>query len=676
MSNTNNLTDYVLMPGPDYQDMCNAIREKTGIAGDIISSQIGDIIRNIQGSVVLPKYTIKFYNNTTLLQTNENVVYGSSINYTGIEPTKNGYTFDRFEPSGARITGDTNCYAQFIENVVEPEEPTTGEWVPFCTDGVTWTGEEIDIANTGKGVRPAEYIGAVVISPTNQYRFTLGEDVYEGVNIDEYGKGIALENCPYYLKTLNAPTYRFNFISDADLYYTGPLKVEAWTGSEPYMPEEPEVVPELLSWDGVSYHIEHGDYKDVYSIGDEIPLDLGSEGVINMQIAAFDTDTLADGSGTAAITWIAKELLKTKKKWNSTYEPTQSNGSYLEGTGTIGGWEKSLLRTYLRDNIYSLIPTTAKCLIRNVTKSHGAYDTTGARFTQTTEENVWIPNYDEVIKTDCTYKALFPDNSSKVKYLVSGGSAQKWWTRGAGGDSFVYIITTSGAGDAFGANNKYGVCIAFCTGVTQNADQGGGYVPTDGYQAFTTDGTWTGEEVTTAGATDWLSSDLRWVGDTSTTIEEGMNILVTVNGVQYNCSVTSAGRPKVRYVIASDGCPVTIEGGCDFTAYWAVFPTAGTYTLKVEVPTDSQEVDCATFIPFADLTIASGSLLNFQVSWGERPYEEFEGYLDGNADIAAYSYYDGRARGYVVRLTNNGDADLTVSSDVTYTIIITNVIVE
>lgn len=555
MSNTNNLTDYVLMPGPDYQDMCNAIREKTGITGDIISSQIGNIIRSIQGSVVLPTHTVNFYNDTTLLQSYANVVYGSTVTYTGETPTKAGtdtvsYTFIGFEPSGARITGDTNCYAQFVENVIEPdepevtygwvpmaadgvsymgetvtvagafvvpvlwefvlsetnqyratidgteylfslsedsyytdigeiitlyregntiavnrymdypssttmalklesyaavsaeEEPTIGEWVPFCADGTTWTGEEIDIANTGKGVRPAEYIGAVVISPTNQYRFTLGEDVYEGMNIDEYGEGITLENCPYYLETLNAPTYRFNFISDADLYYTGPLKVESWTGSEPYAPEEE------------------------------------------------------------------------------------------------------------------------------------------------------------------------------------------------------------------------------------------GYVPTDGYQAFTTDGTWTGEEVTTAGATDWSSSDLRWVGDTSTTIEEGMNILVTVNGVQYNCSVTSAGRPKARYVIASDGCPVTIEGGCDFTAYWAVFPTAGTYTLKVEVPTDSQEVDCATFIPFADLTITSGSLLNFQVSWGERPYEEFEGYLDGNADIAAYSYYDGRARGYVVRLINNGDADLTVSSDVTYTIIITNVIVE
>ena len=38
MSNTNTLTDYVLMPSADYIDMCNAIREKTGITGDIISS--------------------------------------------------------------------------------------------------------------------------------------------------------------------------------------------------------------------------------------------------------------------------------------------------------------------------------------------------------------------------------------------------------------------------------------------------------------------------------------------------------------------------------------------------------------------------------------------------------------------------------------------------------------
>ena len=45
-----------------------------------------------------------------------------------------------------------------------------------------------------------------------------------------------------------------------------------------------------------------------------------------MQIAAFDADELADGSGKAAMTWISKQLLKT--------EPDMSNPG---NPGIVGG---------------------------------------------------------------------------------------------------------------------------------------------------------------------------------------------------------------------------------------------------------------------------------------------------------------------------------------------------
>ena len=43
------LTDLVLMPGADYQDICDAIREKNGQSGAILSGDAGDLIRAIQG---------------------------------------------------------------------------------------------------------------------------------------------------------------------------------------------------------------------------------------------------------------------------------------------------------------------------------------------------------------------------------------------------------------------------------------------------------------------------------------------------------------------------------------------------------------------------------------------------------------------------------------------------
>ena len=59
-------------------------------------------------------YTVYFYNESTLLQTVQNVPYGGSATYTGTEPTKTDCTFNGWSPLPSNITADTSCYAQFI----------------------------------------------------------------------------------------------------------------------------------------------------------------------------------------------------------------------------------------------------------------------------------------------------------------------------------------------------------------------------------------------------------------------------------------------------------------------------------------------------------------------------------------------------------------------------------
>ena len=44
-----------------------------------------------------------------------------------------------------------------------------------------------------------------------------------------------------------------------------------------------------------------------------------------MQIGGFNKETLADGSGTAPITWIARELLETAKRMNPVLVTTYKN---------------------------------------------------------------------------------------------------------------------------------------------------------------------------------------------------------------------------------------------------------------------------------------------------------------------------------------------------------------
>ena len=65
------------------------------------------------------RYNVYFYNDTELLQTVENVQYGTGATYTGATPTKLGvnnpdeYVFKGWLPAPESITGETYCYALF-----------------------------------------------------------------------------------------------------------------------------------------------------------------------------------------------------------------------------------------------------------------------------------------------------------------------------------------------------------------------------------------------------------------------------------------------------------------------------------------------------------------------------------------------------------------------------------
>lgn len=219
------------------------------------------------------------------------------------------------------------------------------------------------------------------------------------------------------------------------------------------------------SWNGVFASIKAGTYATDYVIGDMIPLDLGSEGLINMQIAAFDTDDLADGSGKAPITWIAKELLSTSRRMNPSVV-ANGDGTYQEGTGCVGGWEKCEMRFYLKNTIKPLIPENVRSRIVTVAKTHYAYDTANTQFTQTTEDDVWLPGQKEVDKG--LYAQLFPDNASRIKSKVGSSTAVTWGLRdgerGYGKPANFYYIHTVGVNTIHDeAKTAYGIALGFCT---------------------------------------------------------------------------------------------------------------------------------------------------------------------------------------------------------------------
>lgn len=288
------------------------------------------------------RYTVKFYNGSTLLQTVTDVPYGGSATYTGstpVDPSGNNMPFESWSPSPTNITGNTSCYAQFASAV--------------------------------------------------------------------------------------------------------------------------EVAEITDDWATILANVANGTYATRYKIGNYKPLDLGTEGVVNMQIAAINEDTLATGGGTAHITWISKELLATSKRMNP--GRSGSSGAYNEGTGAIGGWEKSEMRTYLKETIKPLIPSAVRSAILEVTKTHTACDTAGSPFTQTTQDDVWLPAWDEISGSSAMYGTLFPDNASRIKYKVGASSASGWWTRQAYSYTSFYYVDTSGSSITTSAYNSYGVALGFCT---------------------------------------------------------------------------------------------------------------------------------------------------------------------------------------------------------------------
>ena len=424
-------------------------------------------------------YTVTFYNGSTVLQTVNNVAYGSSATYTGSTPIKSGvnnpddYTFVGWNPTPTNITGDTKCYAQF----------------------------------------------------------------------------------------------------------SSPLEIAEITDS----------------WETILAAVADGTYKTKYSVGNYKALNLGSEGTVNMQIAAFDADPLADGSGNAAISWVSKELLATNKRmnpsvetnytypevpswtassntWTSqnrynvsdakakwtltatsagtltiTYKTSNSNASrnklsltvngtavatdyaatsevsytlevatgdtitveatysqlsasynyygtivfsstgtfttaaevqdapnrvfesYKENTGAIGGWECTEMRSYYKNTLKPLIPELVRNSIKEVSKSNNIITTDNKTERTTSVEDVWMPSYREIFggtsyeQSGPMYTTLFSDAASRIKKRPSASSGEWWWLRSAYIYNYFCIVYGNGYNNYNIAYTSTGVAFGFCT---------------------------------------------------------------------------------------------------------------------------------------------------------------------------------------------------------------------
>ena len=230
----------------------------------------------------------------------------------------------------------------------------------------------------------------------------------------------------------------------------------------PYITIEADTVIEdsssiLDSWSDIITATENGTYSTKYAVGDTKELDLGTEGVVLMELVAFDADELAsDATRPAATTWIAKATSLTSKYSDSEH-------------GWDSTWERSALRAYLSDTVLPLVPSTVASAIKPVKKYTNCSYTSGSldytKLNYATTESLWVPSLREVCSgyTDnprfietvgVTYDDAFPDDSSRRR-------GNDWWLR-TRTDYYPNSVNNSGRVTSSSVDNILKVILGFC----------------------------------------------------------------------------------------------------------------------------------------------------------------------------------------------------------------------
>lgn len=363
-------------------------------------------------------------------------VYGDRTVYAAYSKTVRTYTVTWKNSNGTTLETDTDVPYGATPHYdgATPQNPTSG--------GGSFTGWLPEISTVaGDVIYTAKYI------PIYTVKFYNGSTLLDTVTVQEG------QSATYSGSTPVDP-------DDADAEFTGwnpnPTNVQA--NMDCYAQFEAAVVVREITdtWDQILTACANGTAATKYKIGNYKPLDLGTEGIVNMQIVGRNVDALASGSGNAQLSWMSMELLASDNNMNS------------KNTNK-GGWEGSAMRTWLRGTVKPLIPANVAAGIKEVTKDSYRYDTNVTD--DETTDDVWIPSTREVNLSSALetvgpqYAGIFPNNASRSKKKAGAEIASSWWLRSAynyDNYKFEYVNDLGSNTDAY-ASNKHGVALGFCT---------------------------------------------------------------------------------------------------------------------------------------------------------------------------------------------------------------------
>lgn len=208
-----------------------------------------------------------------------------------------------------------------------------------------------------------------------------------------------------------------------------------------------------LTWEQISAISKSGEDMSKFFVANEKKSILYGGESYDVQIIGTNQDELADGSGTAGLTFNLVDCLSTTYVMNTS------------GTNTPG-WKDSNMRTVRMPALLEGIEEDVKAIIRPVIKktSAGAKEAT----IEKTEDVLWIASEVEIFG-DNTFS--FPDEGSiypgfqneETRKKKRNGSATTWWTRSpVSSATGTYVnVHTDGTVERLSASTS-GVGVSFC----------------------------------------------------------------------------------------------------------------------------------------------------------------------------------------------------------------------
>ncbi len=232
------------------------------------------------------------------------------------------------------------------------------------------------------------------------------------------------------------------------------------------------------SWDTIISVVRSGYASNCYNLGDTKEIDLGSLGTHTLRIANMSTPNECNQEG------FSQTACGFVLEFTDIIMLRFMNSS----SSNFGSWPSSSLRSFIRSNIYNVMPSNLQSIIIDTTVVSGYGVSSSSNYTST-DKLYLLSSHEVIIDTDgnsnagINYYDSSYNNTRQLDYYNSigvttsnyinarkayNGSYYNWWLRSplSSTGSAFYIINVAGSGNMGGsyADNNYGVSPAFRIG--------------------------------------------------------------------------------------------------------------------------------------------------------------------------------------------------------------------